>query len=147
METVISIFETNEEMKRVRSVADLTKRTFTVDYHCPNLLIFHYSQKQRLANHQLVQQHHLYLQDKSSCVAAHTVRKLLTKKDNICLAYVSGGLLLQLLLVLTEELESKIYAFGARTDEQIQEIQAKIKLLGATEKRMKIQNFSNQSKI
>jgi len=54
---------------------------------------------------------------------------------------------LQLLLVLTEELESKIYAFGARTDEQIQEIQAKIKLLGATEKRMKIQNFSNQSKI
>jgi len=120
METVISIFETNEEMKRVRSVADLTKRTFTVDYHCPNLLIFHYSQKQRLANHQLVQQHHLYLQDKSSCVAAHTVRKLLTKKDNICLAYVSGGLLLQLLLVLTEELESKIYAFGARTDEQIQ---------------------------
>ena len=45
------------------------------------------------------------------------------------------GLLLQLLLVLTEELESKIYAFGARTDEHIQDIQAKIKGLGSTEKR------------
>lgn len=33
-------------------------------------------------------------------------------------------------MVLTDELESKIYAFGARTDENIQDIQAKIKTLG-----------------
>jgi hypothetical protein len=46
-----------------------------------------------------------------------------------------SGLLLQLLLVLTDELESKIYAFGARNDENIQDIQAKIKALGAVEKR------------
>ena len=45
------------------------------------------------------------------------------------------GLLLQLLLVLTDELESKIYAFGARTDENVQDIQMKIKTLGAVEKR------------
>ena len=91
METVLSIFESEEQMHRVKSITDITKRTFAIDYHCSNLLVFHYSQKQRLANHYLVQQNHLYLQDKSSCVAAHTVRKLLTKKDNICLAYVSGG--------------------------------------------------------
>jgi hypothetical protein len=46
-----------------------------------------------------------------------------------------SGLLLQLLLVLTDELESKIYAFGARNDENIQDIQAKNKALGAVEKR------------
>lgn len=45
------------------------------------------------------------------------------------------GLLLQLLLVLTEELESKIYAFGARTDENVREILSKIKTLGVSEKR------------
>ena len=45
------------------------------------------------------------------------------------------GLLLQLLLVLTDELESKIYAFGARTDENVQDIQMNIKTLGAVEKR------------
>jgi hypothetical protein len=38
-------------------------------------------------------------------------------------------------LVLTDELESKIYTFGARNDENIQDIQAKIKALGAGEKR------------
>jgi hypothetical protein len=91
METVMSIFEKKEQMKRVYSITDMDKRTFSIDYHCSNLLVFHYTQKQRLMNHQLVRENHLYIQDKSSCVAAHTVRKLLTKKDNICLAYVSGG--------------------------------------------------------
>jgi hypothetical protein len=38
-------------------------------------------------------------------------------------------------MVLTDELESKIYAFGARSDENIQDIQMKIKALGAVEKR------------
>ncbi len=87
----MSVFEKKEQMKRVYSIVDMNKRTFLIDYHCPNLLVFHYTQKQRLMTHQLVRENHLYLQDKSSCVAAHTVRKLLTKKDNICLAYVSGG--------------------------------------------------------
>lgn len=91
MESVISVFENTEQMKRVKTIADMDKRAFCIDYHCPNLIIFHYSQKQRLMTHSLVRDHHLYLQDKSSCIAAHTVRKLLTKKDNICLAYVSGG--------------------------------------------------------
>jgi hypothetical protein len=45
------------------------------------------------------------------------------------------GLLLQLLLALTDELESKIYAFGARNDENIRDILAKVKSLGASEKR------------
>jgi len=93
MESVIKIFENDEQMKRVKTIMDIDKRTFCIDYHCPNLLVFHYSQKQRIANHYLVRDDQLYLQDKSSCVAAHTVRKLLTKKDNICLAYVSGGML------------------------------------------------------
>ncbi len=38
-------------------------------------------------------------------------------------------------MVLTDELESKIYAFGARSDENIHDIQTKIKALGAVEKR------------
>ncbi|CAF1048343.1 unnamed protein product [Rotaria sp. Silwood1] len=145
METVIKVFENNEQMKRVKTITEMDKRTFYVDYHCSNLLVFHYTQKQRIANHYLVRDNHLYLQDKSSCVAAHTVRKLLTKKDNICLAYVSGGLLLQLLIVLTDELESKIYAFGGRTDENIRDIQAKIKTLGTSDKRIKIfkENFTD----
>lgn len=91
MESVISIFENKEQMTRVKSITEVTKRTFCVDYHCSNLLVFHYTQKQRLTNHFLVRDYQLYLQDKSSCIAAHTVRKLLTKKDNICLTYVSGG--------------------------------------------------------
>jgi len=51
------------------------------------------------------------------------------------------GLLLQLLLVLTDELESKIYAFGGRTDENIQDIQSKIKALGSIDKRRLIHFF------
>jgi hypothetical protein len=92
METVVKIFENNEQMKRVKTIAEMDKRTFCIYYHCSNLLVFHYSQKQRLANHSLIRDNHLYLQDKSSCIAAHTIRKLLTKKDNICLTYVSGGI-------------------------------------------------------
>ncbi|CAF2132402.1 unnamed protein product [Rotaria magnacalcarata] len=138
METVIKVFENSEQMKRVKSINEMDKRAFFVDYHCSNLLVFHYSQKQRIANHYLVRDNHLYLQDKSSCIAAHSIRKLLTKKDNIIIAYVSGGLLLQLLMVLTEDLESKIYAFGGRTDENIRDMLTKIKTLGATDKRVKI---------
>ncbi|CAF0914061.1 unnamed protein product [Adineta steineri] len=138
METILNVFENDEQMKRAKNSTHIDKRTFYVDYHCSNLLVFHYTQKQRIANHYLVRDHLLYLQDKSSCIAAHSLRKLITRKDNICLAYVSGGLFLQLLLVLTDDLESKIYAFGARSDENIRDIQAKIKSLGASEKRVKI---------
>ena len=91
METVIKVFEDEEKMRRVRSITEMGKRTFCIDYHCSNLLVFHYSQKQRIASHPLVQENQLYIQDKSSCVTAHTVRKLLTKKDNVCLAYARGG--------------------------------------------------------
>ena len=91
LESVTKIFEDNEQMKRVKAIADVDKRTFCVDFHCSNLLVFHYSQKQRIANHYLVRDNHLYLQDKSSCIIAHTIRKLITKKDNIILANVSGG--------------------------------------------------------
>ena len=135
MDAVTKVLEDEEQMVRVKSSDEITSRTFAIDYHCSNLLVFHYSQKHRLIRHRLVREHHLYLQDKSSCVPAHSVRKLLTRNDNICLTYISGGLLLQLLLVLTNELESKIYAFGARTDETVREIQTKIKSLGVTDKR------------
>lgn len=91
METVIKTFEEQEKLTRVKSFDAVDKRSFTIDYHCSNLLVFHYSQKTRIMMHPLVRDNLLYLQDKSSCTAAHTVRKLLTKKDNICLAYVSGG--------------------------------------------------------
>lgn len=152
---MIEYLVNEEQMTRVKFSTDMGKRTFCVDYHCSNLLVFHYSQKHRIANHRLVRDNHLYLQDKSSCIAAHTVRKLISRKDNVCLAYVSGGngvadgavretenggfyrigLLLQLLLVLTDELESKIYAFGARNDETIRDIHAKIRSLGVSDKR------------
>ena len=135
MDAVIKVLEDEEQMVRVKSTDEISSRTFSIDYHCANLLVFHYSQKHRLIHHRLIREHHLYLQDKSSCVPAHAVRKLLTRNDHICLAYVSGGLLLQLLLVLTHELESKIYAFGARTDEMVREIQTKIRSLGVTDKR------------
>lgn len=91
METVINVLQDEEKMTRVHSITQMNKRTFCIDYHCSNLLVFHYSQKQRIANHALVQENQIYIQDKSSCVTAHTVRKLLTKKDNVCLANVSGG--------------------------------------------------------
>lgn len=51
------------------------------------------------------------------------------------LSFFCIGLLLQLLLVLTDELESKIYTFGGRTDENIKDLQAKVKSVGASEKR------------
>lgn len=44
-------------------------------------------------------------------------------------------------MVLTDELESKIYAFGGRTDENIRDIMAKIKMLGASEKRKTFSSF------
>ncbi|CAF1084711.1 unnamed protein product [Didymodactylos carnosus] len=137
MNTVLQVFENDEQMTRVYNINDVQRKTFMVDFHCPNLLIFHYSQKHRISNHRLVKEGLLYLQDKSSCIAATTVTKLLTKKDNILVAYVSGGLLVQLLLSLTNELESKIYAFGARTDENLRDLQGKMKQFGV-EKRVKI---------
>ncbi|CAF1217904.1 unnamed protein product [Didymodactylos carnosus] len=137
IKTILQIFENEEQMTRVYSINDVQRKTFMVDFHCPNLLIFHYSQKQRISNHRLVKNGLLYLQDKSSCIAATTVAKLLTKKDNILVAYVSGGLLIQLLISLTNELESKIYAFGARTDENMRDLQDKMKQFGV-EKRMDI---------
>jgi hypothetical protein len=91
MNAVVKSLEEDEGWVRVASLDDVVKHNFCVDYHCPNLLIFHYSQKTRIAQHPFALNNHLYIQDKSSCLIAQSVRKLLTKKDNLCLAYVGGG--------------------------------------------------------
>lgn len=121
-----------EGLKQVDSKKNLEKKCFLIDPHCTNVIMFHYALRTRILNHDLVKQYRLIVQDKSSCLAPHTVLKLLSKKDDVIITNVSGGLLAAFLGCMMEEYEGKVYVYGATNEDKHQEITNKLQAIGCS---------------
>ena len=133
-----------------------------VDPHCSSLLMFHYSLRAKLINHELVKKFKLIIQvtffskfifnkyiikkkslkDKSSCIAPHTVLKLLTKKDDVIITNVGGGLLAAFVGSLMEEYEGKVYAYGHLDDAKYNELVSKFQQIGCNKCKKKKLKFN-----
>ncbi len=121
-----------EDLKLVDSKKFLERKCFMVDPHCSNLLMFNYGLREKILSHEFVKTFKLIVQDKSSCLAPHTVLKLLTKKDDVIITNVSGGLLAAFIGCKMEELEGRVYVYGELSDEKYQELTAKFQQIGCS---------------
>jgi hypothetical protein len=119
-----------EELILVEYKKSLEKRCFMVDPHCTNLLMFHFSLREKILNHEFVKSCQLIVQDKSSCLAPHTILKLLTKKDDVIITNVSGGLLAAFVGCMMEEFEGKVYVYGKLDDDKYNELTNKFQQIG-----------------
>jgi hypothetical protein len=130
-ECVQSLIE-NEDLKLVEFKRVMDKKCFMIDPHCPNVLMFHYSLREKILTHELVKTFKLIVQDKSSCLAPHTVSKLLSKKDDLIVTHVSGGLVAAFIASMTADLDSKIYVYGATNEDRYNELMNKIQQIGCS---------------
>jgi hypothetical protein len=128
----VQILVENEDLKLVEFKRVLDKKCFMIDPHCPNVLMFHYSLREKILNHELVKSFKLIVQDKSSCLAPHTVSKLLSKKDDLIITHVSGGLVAAFIASMTADLDSKIYVYGATNEDRYNELMNKIQQIGCS---------------
>jgi hypothetical protein len=119
-----------EDLKIVDSKKSLERKCFMIDPHCNNVLMFHYALRNRILNHELVKTYKLIVQDKSSCLAPHTVLKLLSKKDDIIITNLSGGLLAAFIGCMMEELDGRVFVYGATNEDKYQEVSNKLQLIG-----------------
>lgn len=119
-------------LRKVDNKDELEKKCFMIDTHCLNVLTFHYSFRNQLANHDFVKSYKLVIQDKSSCLTPHTVKKLLSKKDDVIVANIGGGLVTGFIGTLMQELEGRVFAFGCTTDEKYQEMTIKMEQIGCS---------------
>jgi len=119
-----------EDLKIVDSKKSLERKCFMIDPHCNNVLMFHYALRNRILNNELVKTYKLIVQDKSSCLAPHTVLKLLSKKDDIIITNLSGGLLAAFIGCMMEELDGRVFVYGATNEDKYQEISNKLQLIG-----------------
>lgn len=87
IETLIN----TEELKLVELKKSLERKCFMIDPHCPNVLMFHYALREKILSSEYVKNCQLIVQDKSSCLAPHSVIKLLSKKDDVIVSNLSGG--------------------------------------------------------
>ncbi len=74
----------------------------------------------------------IILKDKSSCLAPHTVIKLLSKKDDVIITNISGGLLAAFIGCMMEEFEGRVFVYGATNEDKYQEVAAKLQLIGCS---------------
>lgn len=104
----------NEELRLVECKSELERKCFMIDQHCPNLLMFHYALRDKIFHHEMVKDGKLivqvrysflaiiskfslinvysFLKDKSSCLAPYSAVKLLSKKDDVIVTNISGGM-------------------------------------------------------
>lgn len=127
---LIQILVENEDLKQVDFKKNLDRRCFMIDPHCPNVLMFHFALREKITNHELVKSYKLIIQDKSSCLAPHTIIKLLSKKDDVVVTNMSGGLVAAFIGCMMEDFEGKIFVYGATNEDKHQEISAKLNQIG-----------------
>lgn len=65
-------------------------------------------------------------------MAPHTVVKLLTKKDDVLVTNLSGGLVAAFIGSMMGEYEGKVMVFGSASEEKYQEINAKYQQIGCS---------------
>ena len=63
-------------------------------------------------------------------MAPHTVIKLLSKKDDVIVTNISGGLVAAFIGCMMNEYEGKVLVYGAASEDKYQEIMAKYQQIG-----------------
>jgi hypothetical protein len=132
LDSIINHLVNVDGLRQVELKDDLEKKCFMIDPHCFNVITFHYSFRNNLANHEFIKSFKLVIQDKSSCLTPNTVKKLLSKKDDVIVTNIGGGLVTGFIGTLMQELEGRVFAFGCTSEQKYQEMSLKMEQIGCS---------------
>ncbi|KAK2148932.1 hypothetical protein LSH36_474g02021 [Paralvinella palmiformis] len=130
METVLNQLR-DEDFVEVQSDTKLSGKSYMLDNQCTDMIIFSYDQRDNIEQHMLVQDGHLVLQDKSSCVGPHSVRALINEGDDILHINPGSGVSTAHLASLTHNSDTVIYTIGIHSEKQLQQVTNNLERLGA----------------
>lgn len=112
LNTVISQFK-DEHYRLVDSSDPLDGQVLCVDQHCPDLLVFPAECRENIQEHELLHSGHIVMQDKSSCVAPHSVKYLIGDDDDVIHVNAGSGVITAHIASLMNGSSGHIFAFGA----------------------------------
>ncbi|XP_028939276.2 putative methyltransferase NSUN7 isoform X2 [Ornithorhynchus anatinus] len=111
----IYIILKKEGFTKVNSVMEFVGKSFCVDQHCPDVIVFPSYLKSELLNIDLFTEYKLLFQDKSRSLAVHSVKALLNMDDDILLVNVGSWLTVAHMSVLTNQSSSKVFVCGIKS--------------------------------
>eukprot|EP00076_Gallus_gallus_P020324 XP_015140947.1 putative methyltransferase NSUN7 isoform X2 [Gallus gallus] len=106
----------------VESVSDFKGYTYCLDQHCHDVLLFPSSLKDELLNLDLFSDCRLLLQDKSRCLAVHSVQALLSTDDDVILAHLGSHLTVAHMAALRHDSTSTVFVCGVKTSAKAAEL-------------------------
>lgn len=121
LQAVLDVME-KEGFTQVHSGDRIIGKSFYVDHHCSDMLVFPGDLREFLEEYELVTKFHLVLQDKSSCIGPQSVRHLINLGDDILIVNLGKGLTLAHLASLTHGSDSMIFGFGLKSEKQFKEV-------------------------
>ncbi|XP_007496581.1 putative methyltransferase NSUN7 [Monodelphis domestica] len=126
---------------RVKSAFDLDCKSFCMDQHCSDVLIFPSHLKSELLNIELCTEYKLLFQDKSRSLAVHSVKTLLNMDDDILLVNMGSWYTVAHMSTLTNQSTSKIYVCGVKSQAKESEMKELFTNMGCKNIELLHENF------
>ncbi|XP_072476681.1 putative methyltransferase NSUN7 isoform X4 [Notamacropus eugenii] len=132
-----------EGYTRVKSAFDFECKSFCVDQHCSDVLIFPSHLKSELLNIELCTDYKLLFQDKSRSLAVHSVKTLLNMDDDILLVNMGSWYTVAHMSTLTNQSTSKIYVCGVKSQTKESELKDLFTNMGCKNIELLHENFTD----
>ncbi|KAL3880122.1 hypothetical protein ACJMK2_032391 [Sinanodonta woodiana] len=95
---------------------ELSERTFYVDCHCSDVFVFPAECREAVQDSDLLLGGHIVMQDKSSCLAPHSVKYLIGDEDDVIHVNAGSGVTTAHISSLMHKSSGQIWAFGANME-------------------------------
>ncbi|XP_036618473.1 putative methyltransferase NSUN7 [Trichosurus vulpecula] len=132
-----------EGYTKVKSALDFECKSFCMDQHCSDVLIFPSHLKSELLNIELCTDYKLLFQDKSRSLAVHSVKTLLNMDDDILLVNMGSWYTVAHMSTLTNQSTSKIYVCGVKSQAKESELQNLFTNMGCKNIELLHENFTD----
>ncbi|KAM8970076.1 putative methyltransferase NSUN7 isoform 2-T2 [Sarcophilus harrisii] len=132
-----------EGYTKVKSALDFDCKSFCMDQHCSDVIIFPSHLKSELLNIELCTGYKLLFQDKSRSLAVHSVKTLLNMDDDILLVNMGSWYTVAHMSTLTNQNTSKIYVCGVKAQTKESELQDLFSNMGCRNIEVLNENFTD----
>lgn len=125
----IEVFK-DEGFTLVNSDEKLTENQFAVDPLCSDVIMFPGEYRDDLVDHDLYKGGKIVIQDKSSCIAPHSIKHLLGDDSDLIHVNVGSGHTTAHIASLMQNSNNHIWAFGAMSAAESKTIQGQFEKFG-----------------
>ncbi|XP_076467610.1 putative methyltransferase NSUN7 [Babylonia areolata] len=116
-----------------QKVSEFQERSFYFDPQCSDVLVFSTDCNAILQEHPLLEEGYIVRQDRSSCLAAHSVMHLLGDEQEVAVVNPGAGITAAHLAVLLRERKGGVVAICEDSDDVFNKLMRTIELIGVTQ--------------